>query len=296
MASPLRSPIFRALRPHQWAKNALLVVPLITSRQLGDPAKLASAFEAFVSFSLMASAVYVVNDLVDREADRAHPTKRLRPFASGELSARFGAVLASVLLLASLGLAGAALPGSFVGMLLIYVAVTSLYSFWLKRKMLVDVICLAGLYTLRILAGGAAEGIVISPWLLAFSMFLFLSLAFAKRYAEIAMSGPGVSLSGRGYIDTDLDLIRSVGPAAGCLSVLVLCLYLNSPEVSLLYRHPRRLWFLCPIQLYWILRIWFVAHRNALRDDPVLFALRDRASWLAGLLSAGVIVAANWKL
>lgn len=285
--------VVSALRPHQWAKNVLLVAPLLTSHEFFNPRKLTATALAIVCFCFAASGIYVLNDLVDVSADRLHPSKRDRPFASGRLEARAGYLMIAVLSVLSMLMAVAWLPSMFVLMLGCYFFVTTLYTFWLKRKMIIDVLCLAGLYTLRILAGGAAAEVIISPWLMAFSMFLFLSLAFAKRFAEIALLKDTARSSRRGYINTDLDLIRSVGPSSGTLSVLVLCLYLNSPEVLVQYQHPRRLWFLCPLLLYWILRIWFVAHRDALRDDPVLFALKDRVSWIVGMGCALVIVSAS---
>jgi 4-hydroxybenzoate polyprenyltransferase len=285
--------LIRALRPHQWVKNLLLLAPLLMSHEPIGPLRLRLVSTAMVCFSLIASCVYILNDLIDRDSDRRHPTKRFRPFASGELSPRTGIALILGLSTASYAIAFSSLPSLFGAMLAGYSIVSTLYSVWLKRKILIDVLCLAGLYTLRILAGGAAAQLVVSPWLMAFSMFLFLSLAFAKRYAEIALLKRDATRSGRGYIETDLDLIRSVGPSSGSLSVMVFCLYLSSPEVARYYPHPTRLCFLCPLLLYWILRIWFVTHREKLEEDPVLFALKDRISWAIAALSVLVIIAAS---
>jgi 4-hydroxybenzoate polyprenyltransferase len=282
----------RAMRPHQWAKNLLLFVPLVTSHQVGKPSALARAFAAFIAFSVSASAVYVINDLLDVEADRRHPTKRLRPFASGALTRREGVVMATLLMTIGLALS-LWLPWSFVLLLMLYLALTTSYSAYLKRKFVVDVITLAGLYTLRILAGGAAEGIVISSWLMAFSVFFFLSLAFVKRYTEIDAMAEEGHLEGRGYRTSDLDLIRSMGPTSGYMSVVVLCLYINSREVTELYGHPEGLWLLCPVLLYWVSRIWFIASRRELDSDPVLFAVRDRISYLAGAVMVVVLMAST---
>jgi HAD superfamily hydrolase (TIGR01549 family) len=278
--------ILRVMRPHQWAKNVLLLVPLMTAHRWFDPAALIQILLAFIAFSLAASSVYILNDLLDLQSDRKHPSKRFRPLASGHLPIPTGFGVAAALLGLSLGLA-TALPWAFDGLLLTYVVVTTAYSAYFKRRLLIDVLCLAGLYTLRILAGGAATGIVISPWLMAFSMFFFLSMAFAKRYTELSvMRGTEGKIPGRGYRVSDLEMIRSVGPASGYLCVVVFSLYISSPDVLRLYTRPTMLWLFCPILLYWILRVWFLAHRQELPHDPVLFALQDRQSYLAGLLFA----------
>lgn len=295
--------VLTALRPHQWVKNVLVIVPLVTSHQLTDPSKVLAALAAFVAFCLCASGGYVVNDLLDREADRAHPVKRRRPFASGRLSVSAGVVLAVALPLAALGVAAGIGSARFVAALAAYCAVSLLYSAWLKQKLLLDVIVLAGLYTHRVIAGAVAIDVPLSPWLLAFSMFLFLSLAFVKRYAELTradglgagsdIAGASRSASRRNYTPSDLGMIESVGPTGGYLAVLVLALYVNSDQVRTLYRNPAALWLLCPILMYWITRMWFIAKRRALDDDPIVFALRDRVSWGCGGATA-LVVAAGW--
>lgn len=282
----------RAMRPHQWAKNLLLVIPLITAHRWSDPVALGRIATAFLAFCLAASSVYILNDLLDLRSDRQHPSKRLRPLASGQLPIPVGIGLFVALLGGALGVA-APLPAAFLGLLAAYLALTTAYSTYFKRRLMVDVICLAGLYTLRILAGGAATGIVISPWLMAFSMFFFLSMAFAKRYTELdMMQGTEGRIPGRGYMPADLDMIRSVGPASGYLCVLLLCLYVSSPDVLKLYSRPSLLWLLCPVLLYWISRVWFLAHRRQLPHDPVVFALRDRISYLAGVIVALILAVA----
>ena len=278
--------LLRALRPVQWSKNLLLFVPMLTSHRFMDGARIGTVCLAFVAFCLVASAGYVLNDLLDLEADRRHPTKRLRPFAAGRLSAATGCVTFAVLLSACCVLALACLPGSCSLALVLYLATTLCYSFYFKSKLLVDVIILAGLYTLRVLAGGMAADIRVSEWLLAFAMFMFLSLAVAKRYAELrSVTDPSVSkLVRRGYRVEDTDLVLMTGMTSGFLSVLVFSLYINSSEVELIYERKELLWFASPVILYWILRIWFLARRGELPDDPVAFAMRDRNSILAAVI------------
>lgn len=289
----------RALRPHQWAKNVLLFVPIVMSHELGNRQKLLATLAAFASFCLLASAVYVVNDLADREADRRHPSKRLRPIASGRLSARAGAAIAAGAAAAALGLSLATLPARVTGMLLLYALLTTVYSFWLKRKVMLDVLVLAALYTHRILTGGAAAGVAVSEWLLAFAIFLFLSLALAKRYTELSALPVGAEgpVRARGYWAEDLDLVRSLGPVAGMVAVLVLVLYVSlSPEVRHLYPRHEVLYFICPVVLYWITRIWFLAQRGQLDEDPVVFAIRDRISLLSGAVTLLIFVLASWDI
>jgi 4-hydroxybenzoate polyprenyltransferase len=281
------------LRVHQWAKNLLLFVPLIAAHRLLEWPLLLGLLLAFVSFSLGASAIYILNDLIDLPSDRLHPRKRLRPLASGRASIPAGLAVAPICFGLSIAFA-ACLPWPFLGVLLLYLAVSTAYSFVLKKKLIVDVLCLAGLYTLRILAGGAAVGVPISFWLLVFSMFLFLSLAFVKRYSELESVSreQGGALSGRNYQQVDLEMVRSVGPASGYLAVLVLCLYLNDPASATLYRHPKVLWLLCPTVLHWITRIWFLAQRGQMHSDPLVFALTDKRSLITGAVGGAIVAAA----
>lgn len=281
----IRRPLVRALRPEHWVKNVLLFIPVLLAHQFHRQGLTLAAL-AFVAFSLCASAIYILNDLSDIESDRHHPRKRSRPFAAGALSIPFGLLTTAALLATAFGLSGALLPGKFTLMLLGYLLLTSGYSLWLKNIMLVDVMLLAILYTYRILAGGVAVDVPISIWLLAFSMFLFLSLAFVKRYTELLMveQAAGHRAVGRNYHIGDLRIIESVGPSCGYMAVLVFALYLNE-AVTHLYQRPKFLWLICPILLYWITRIWFVARRRVLTDDPLVFALRDRVSYIAGLLA-----------
>jgi 4-hydroxybenzoate polyprenyltransferase len=284
----------KLLRMHQWAKNLLLFVPLLMAHRLGEWPLVLASMVAFVAFSLGASSIYILNDLIDLASDRMHPRKRFRPLASGRISIRAGMAACTLLLATSIALAAFRLP--FLRILLLYLITSTAYTFILKKKLMIDVLCLAGLYTLRIVAGGAATDIPISPWLMAFSMFLFLSLAFVKRYTELAgmSASQGDLIHGRNYRAIDLDMVRSVGPASGYIAVLVVCLYLNDRESAIVYRHPNWLLLLCPVILYWISRVWFLAQRDQMNSDPVVFALRDQKSLIAGIVCAAIIAAATW--
>jgi 4-hydroxybenzoate polyprenyltransferase len=287
--------LWRALRPHQWAKNLLLFVPLVlTPAQASDTGKWLTALAAFACWSAVASAGYLANDALDVAADRADPEKRNRPFASGVLPVRTGVGAGVVLALCGLGLASFVAPLAFAFHLVVYLALTLVYSLYVKRLLLFDVLLLAGLYTLRLLAGGAAVEIALTPWLLAFSLFFFLGLAFAKRYGELQrLTRVGVTeLSSRAYRPGDLDLLMTLGATSSYLSVLVLCLYINSDHVGQQYPRPGALWFLAPVLLYWLSRIWFVAKRGELPGDPVAFAVSDRMSFAMAALVAAALGAA----
>lgn len=283
-----------ALRLHQWLKNLLVLLPLAGSFQFGDWLLVQQALLAFVAFGLCASSVYVVNDLMDLESDRMHPRKRLRPFASGQLSPVQGLLAAATLLLLSGAIAWAGRP-AFPAWLGMYFATTLAYTFFLKQRVLIDCIALGGLYTLRIVAGSAAVGLAPSFWLLAFSLFLFLSLAFVKRYSELAMLAKAgrSDAQGRGYLATDLPLVQSMGIASGFTSVLVLALYINGDTVLKLYTHPEMLWLTIPVHLYWVSRMWMQAQRGHMHDDPIVFAVRDRYSLACGALFAAAMLAAR---
>jgi len=291
-----RFPVFlKALRLTQWVKNILVFVPLLMAHQIAEPALAPQALGAFLVFSLCASSVYIVNDLLDLESDRQHPRKKHRPFAAGTLEIKTGVLLAPLLLAGSFAISLKFLPLFFTALLALYWALTTAYSFYLKRLLIVDVLILAGLYTLRVLAGGIAVEVYISPWLLAFSSFFFLNLAVVKRYAELRMMQERQQSrsSGRGYIVDDNELLRSIGPTAGYLSVLVLTLYINSKEVTVLYEHPTVLWLIAPFLLYWITRIWFKAHRGQMDDDPIVFAVKDPLSYAVGAAVAFILILAS---
>jgi len=285
---------FRAIRVQQWAKNALIFVPLIVSHNLIKPAPLLNALLAFLAFSLTASSVYLLNDLIDLETDRRHPRKRHRPFAAGDLSLQIGYVAIPCLFVSSLVI-GLTLSFSFVLLLCIYFTLATTYSFYFKQFALVDVILLAGLYTLRIYAGATAISVVPSEWLLAFSMFIFLSLALLKRFSELRLiiQTNKVSILGRGYGASDVAYVENVGLMCGCMAVLVLALYISSREVMVLYEQPNLLWLICPMVLYWITRAWLLANRGQLHEDPLLFALKDKKSYMIAVATGIIMLVAS---
>lgn len=280
-----------AMRPHQWLKNLLVLIPLLAGHRF-EPATLLLALLAFAAFSLTASGVYVLNDMLDLASDRAHPRKRNRPFASGDIPIAHGTVMAPLLLGAGLLLALAVTPAFFV-LLLIYFAITMAYSLHLKRLVVVDICVLAILYTMRILAGGAAAGVPISVWLLAFSVFLFFGLAAIKRQAELeqARASGKTMAHGRGYRADDLVVVQMLAVASGFIAVLVMALYVTSPKVSALYSNPEMLLGVCLVLLYWFARVAVITHRGEMHDDPVVFAARDRASQVCALLILGLAFA-----
>jgi len=293
--------IVREIRVKQWVKNLLVFLPTLLAYRFLDPEPVLSSALAFLAFSFGASAVYVLNDMLDLDADRHHPEKCRRPFASGELPIAAGYLLIPLLGGASLALA-ALLPMRFALVLVTYFVVTSCYSAFLKQLALVDILVLASLYTLRIIAGSAASGIAVSEWLLAFSMFLFLSLATVKRYVELLRLRQRISgdedagetrIKRRGYYADDLELIVQMGLSSGYLAVLVLALYISGDAVATLYDRPAMLWFACPLLLYWISRIWLLAHRGVLQEDPLNFAVNDRVTWLIAAISVSVLLVAS---
>ena len=284
----------KALRVHQWAKNVLVFIPVVASHQITNRTLMLHAAVAFFSFSLSASSVYILNDCLDLASDRRHPRKKTRPFASGSLSIPFGLTLALGCLVAGVLLAFV-LPREFFMVLTVYLTLTTAYSFYLKQFVLLDVIVLAQLYTVRVYGGGAATEVVPSHWLLTFSLFLFLSLALIKRFTELRVTSQTEDreLHGRGYWVTDLEQISSIGTASGLLAVLVLALYISSKEVLLLYSHAEVLWLVCPVMLYWISRIWMLAYRNQMDDDPVVFAVKDPESYVTAVLLGAILYLAT---
>lgn len=286
--------LFREIRLHQWSKNLLVFVPLISAHRLSDRGELWTTFLGFIAFGLCASAGYVFNDIVDLKADQAHPIKKNRPVASGKVSLWGANILALSLLSAGL-LLGWQVSRMFWAILASYFCLSLFYSLYLKKIALLDVLFLAGLYTVRIFAGSAATGIAISEWLLAFSMFFFLSLALVKRFAELQLlSGESEGFStSRGYSKLDLDFIPMMGISSGFLTSLVMALYISSDHVRSLYRHPEYLWLICPLILYWIGRVWLLCHRGEMQSDPVVFALRDRVSFIVLLAGFGVMALAS---
>jgi 4-hydroxybenzoate polyprenyltransferase len=265
----------KALRPRHWLKNLLVFAPLLAAHRADEIGLLSKAVLAFLSFGCFASAGYVMNDLLDLATDRRHPRKRYRPFAAGDLS--LSLAFLTIPTLFGLGcLIGALVSPIFVGMALLYFGLSVSYSLYFKNIVLLDVIVLAGLYTLRIIAGSAAVAILPSPWLLAFSTFLFFSLALVKRYSELALT-----VRARGYELSDKELLASMGIASGYVAILVLALYINTDTAHLLYRRYQVLWFFCPLLLYWISYIWLSAHRAKMPDDPLVFAT---SNWTSRIL------------
>lgn len=287
--APRRSrAMWRALRPYQWIKNVLLFVPLITSHRLLEWPLVGRALLAFAAFSFCASGIYVLNDLVDIHSDRQHPEKRRRPFAAGELSVPTGLLMFASLLAAGLTVGLAVGSAWFLAVMGIYVLVTTAYSARLKREPVADVFVLAGLYVLRVVAGGVATGIVLSTWLLAFALFVFLSLAYLKRFIELTANDG--RMPGRGYVAEDRLWLQSVGTCAGYLAVLVLALYVTSADVMLLYRSPQLLWLLCPVMLFWVTRTWFRAGRGRTHHDPVMEALKDPVSYGCAITAGAILL------
>jgi 4-hydroxybenzoate polyprenyltransferase/phosphoserine phosphatase len=286
--------MLRCLRPRQWLKNLLVFVPLAASHHLFDPVQLWENVEAFAAFCLCASAIYVLNDLVDLPADRLHPVKRRRPFASGSLSLGAGLVLAPVCVFLSLAIALQLKP-LFLAVLAGYFALATAYSLSLKRRTLVDVFALASLYSFRLLAGHVSADVIYSPWLLSFSFFIFLSLAYTKRAAELyrlRRQGGGLA-PGREYRDSDLELVTLFGTSSGFAASLVLTLYLNSERVQELYQRPILLWLMFPLVLYWVTRIWVLVYRGQMSEDPIEFALKDRVTYVLAAVGAAIAILAT---
>jgi 4-hydroxybenzoate polyprenyltransferase len=270
--------LMREVRPHQWAKNGLLFMPPLLAPGIPEPQVLGRALAAACAFSLCASAGYVLNDLLDIEADRLHATKKERPFASGALPVTLGPPLGIGLVAGSAALSYALLPTKFLVMLGIYLVGTIAYSLVLKKILLVDVLVLAGLYAHRVLSGGVATDIDVSAWLLGFSIFFFTSLAFAKRYVELRLLATGAKVKNRGYVSSDLEMVTAMGTGSALVSTLVFMLYVDSPAVRASYREPMVLGLALPVLMYWLGRVWLLAGRGKMQDDPVRFALKDRTS------------------
>ena len=284
----------KAIRIEQWAKNVLLFVPLLAAHQFSNWHAWFQALLAFLAFGLCASSHYIVNDLRDLQVDRNHPRKKMRMFASGAVSVSAG-LIASPLLLLAAAIIAVWIGWPFAALLAAYFVATNLYTFWLKRVPILDALVLAGLYTLRILAGAAAVEVVPSFWLLAFSMFFFLSLALAKRHSEMGELGGanGYSvLPGRGYRQEDDITLISQGAASGYAAVLVLAFFINSEEVKAQYSHPEVIWLVCPLLLYWVNKLWLNSQRREILEDPVVWALTNRVSRAIFILCGVLVIAA----
>ena len=285
--------LMRGMRPHQWSKNLLIFVSIFVAQSYTNTPLLFATFVAFVSFCLCSSSVYLINDLLDLEADRTHKEKKNRPFASGATPVIYGVFAVPVLLIAS-GVLAWSVGTPFFGVLVLYFTVTLAYSFYLKRLALLDVLILAILYTLRLIAGASVADAMPSVWLVSFSMFIFTSLAMAKRYAELKSleTDSGAWASGRGYHVSDISIISQLGATSGYISILVLALYIDSQDVTSMYQNQRLMWLLCPLMMYWIGRIWLVASRGELTQDPVIYATKDRISYLVFFLGFLTVLAA----
>lgn len=288
----LRS-LIKALRIYQWAKNLLLFVPLLMAHKFMDAQAVWATVQGFLSFSLLASSVYLLNDLFDLDSDRAHPRKRNRPFAAGDLPIVLGLALVPLLVVSSFALAYP-LPAGFIVTLSLYLITTLLYTFRLKKLVLIDVFTLAALYTLRVFAGGEATDTPVTNWAMVFSMFMFLSLGAVKRFAEIfATQRRGdAAIEGRGYRQSDLEIVGVLGAGGGLLSALVSAMYVTSEDVTKLYSQPELLLLICPLVLYWISRVWLLAYRGELLEDPILFAITDKASYWVGAACLLIILVA----
>ena len=287
--------LLRLMRPHQWVKNVLLLVPLLLAHRADDWVLWGQALAALVSFCLAASSVYVFNDLLDVESDRRHPRKRSRPLAAASVKTPEALGLAMGAIAASLAIAWAGVGWPFVLMVIGYLVFTTLYSTVLKQKVFIDVLTLAWLFTYRILAGAVAVGVVISPWLAVFSVFIFLSLALLKRVGEVREMATGEATNPRrGYRGEDLTVLRTLGMVSGYLSVLVVGQYIYSDAVAELYRTPELLWLVAVLQLHVISRLWLLANRGVLEDDPLVFLVKDPQSLLAAGLAGATIVAATF--
>lgn len=286
------------LRPHQWVKNALVAIPLLTAQRVDNLSAVLQTVAAVVCFCLVASSVYVLNDLADVTHDRHHPRKRERPLASGRVSLILGWAMWPLLAVAGFALAAALLPPLFVAALATYLALTLAYTFRLKRQPVLDVVTLGLLYTGRIVAGAAAIDVELSMWLLTFSMFFFLSLALIKRVSELSRvrrtaGDLAVRVRGRGYVETDLELLSSYGVSSSVAAVVIFSLYVDDPKTSVLYATPELLWCSVPVLLAWLMRMWLLAHRGEMDEDPIVFSIRDVTSVIAGVLVLAAFVAAK---
>lgn len=285
----------KQIRVYQWIKNILLFLPFIMAHKLFDVNIIQNVLVGFFSFSFLASFVYVLNDLMDLEADRIHPRKKYRPLASGKITLFRAFALLPLLLISSFSLAIAFLPFSFTIIMLCYAFTNIVYSIYAKKVMILDIIILSSFYTLRIIAGAIAAGVVVSPWLIEFSIFFFFSLAAVKRFSELfnLKELNQTSAKRRGYLVTDLDLVRNFGVISGYISVLIIAFYVHSDAVVLLYKRPEILWAISPCLLYWISRIWLLAHRGLMNEDPIVFTGKDKVSYIVGIVIVIVAIIAT---
>lgn len=281
--------LLKAMRPHQWAKNALVFLPLIFSHTYNNLDAVIAALLTFVVFSLAASGIYLINDLLDIEADRAHAKKRKRPFAAGNLLPFDGVIASIILVTLPLLICINFLNAWVLAVVIVYLILTNVYSFYLKHFSTVDVVALTCLYTIRIIAGGVAIGAVLSPWLINFSLFFFLSLAYMKRYIELSNTKKNGKIKGRNYDVGEMDVMQTTGIVNSGLAILTLSMYLNDQFVVEAYASPKVLWMILPLLMIWVYRAWLWVKRGKIDDDPVVFALKDRVSVVTVALG-GVLV------
>lgn len=283
----------KSIRIHQWVKNLLIFLPLILAHQVQNTSLLLNCFIAFFAFCFSASSMYLFNDIIDLKADRQHPTKKFRPLAARELSLKVVVVFIILFLFVGVGLS-LLVSKNFIFYLLVYIIVSALYSLVLKKYYIIDVLTLASLYTIRIFAGSVAVSVVISNWFLALSMFLFLALAILKRYAELhTMKIKNLSVKGRGYVTSDMNQMAIFGTACGYLTILVFALYIDSQKVLELYSKPEVLWLICPLLFYWVSRIWLLAQRGQMHEDPIIFTIKDKASYIVAVITILIMIYAK---
>lgn len=294
--------VCKLLRPHQWVKNLLVFLAPILGQEIGEGEIALTGLWAFLSLSLVASAVYVLNDLIDLQADRKHPTKCLRPLASGAVAPGLAPAIIIVMLIAGFSMAYFLVDAAaYCYALASYFAVTTLYTFWLKRIVMVDALVLGGLFTLRIVMGSVATEVPSSVWLLAFSMFIFTSIAFGKRFSElfkyqkVTADDPQLeSLRRRGYEPSDLLLVEIIGICTGVMAVLVMALYMNAEAAARFYDYPQALWGVVLAVFYWVCNFWMMAHRGKVAEDAVKYIVLDRSSWISAGMVAACMVIARW--
>ena len=287
----------KQLRIHQWLKNLLVFAPLLAAHQAADHDRIGKLLLAFLAFNLAASSVYLINDITDIQSDRAHPTKKNRPIAAGLISAKTAILFTVILVLLALSI-GSAISWAFEGWLFGYLVLTFAYSNWLKKIALVDVIVLTAFYLLRIIAGGTASQIPLSFWLQAFAIFLFLSLAFAKRFTELQTyeEEQSAASSQRGYEISDAPNLKIMGIASGYAAIVILALYLDSATVQQIYVNPKLIWLVVPVFTYWINWIWLEAGRGNMHEDPIVFAVRRRESQISGILFLIIILVSDMRI
>ncbi len=285
----------KQIRVYQWIKNILVFLPIVLAHDFRNADLYLKLLTAFFSFSFVASFVYIINDLLDLEADRLHPRKKNRPLASGKMHIKEALVTAPALLLLSIAISIIYLPLDFLITLLVYFILTNAYSLYIKRLYLLDIMLLSGLYTIRIVAGAAAVSVFISPWLLALSIFIFFSLATMKRYTELKVMQEQnrTKTKGRGYYVDDLALLLGFGPSSGLIAVLIFILYVNSAEVIKLYDKPQMLLPIAGILMFWVLRLWFMAHRGKMTDDPIVYTAKDPVSYIVALIISILAIGAS---